>query len=151
MERKPLINISETKGIILENIKGELSLNGVYFSYPTRPEVQVLSVFSLYVPSGTTSALVGKSGSGKSTVISIVERFYDPQAGNVLVDGVNLKELQLKWVRQNVIGLVSQEPTLFSTTIKENITYGKQYATDEEIKQAVKLSNSAAFIDKLPM
>ncbi|KAI3894635.1 hypothetical protein MKX03_016799 [Papaver bracteatum] len=151
MERKPLMNTSETKGIILENIKGEVSFNGVYFSYPTRPEVQVLSGFSLYVPGGTTSALVGKSGSGKSTVISIVERFYDPQAGNVLIDGVNLKELQLKWVRQNVIALVSQEPILFSTTIKENIIYGKENATDEEIKQALKFANAEAFVDKLPM
>ncbi|KAI3920894.1 hypothetical protein MKW98_015882 [Papaver atlanticum] len=150
-ERKPLISIAETKGIILENIEGEVRLDGIYFSYPTRPEVQVLSGFSLYVPSGTTSALVGKSGSGKSTVINIVERFYDPQAGNVLIDGVNLKELQLKWVRQNVIGLVSQEPTLFATTIRENIIYGKEDATDEEIKQAVKLANAAAFVDKLPM
>ncbi|KAI3944734.1 hypothetical protein MKW98_021192 [Papaver atlanticum] len=151
IERKPLINISETKGIVLGNIRGELSLNGIYFSYPTRPEVQVLSGFSLYVPSGTTSALVGKSGSGKSTVISIIERFYDPQAGNVLIDGVNLKELQLKWVRHNIIGLVSQEPTLFSTTIKENIIYGKENATDEEINQALKVSNAAAFVEKLPM
>ncbi|KAI3954965.1 hypothetical protein MKW98_004968 [Papaver atlanticum] len=151
IERKPLIDISETKGIILENIKGEVTLNGVYFSYPTRPEVQVLSGFSLHVPSGTTSALVGRSGSGKSSVINILERFYDPQAGNVFIDGVDLKELQLKWVRQHVIGLVSQEPTLFSTTIKEDITYGKENATDEEIKQAVKLANAASFVDKLPM
>ncbi|RZC57270.1 hypothetical protein C5167_004576 [Papaver somniferum] len=151
IERKPLIGIAETKGIILENIEGEVRLDGICFSYPTRPEVQVLSGFSSYVPSGTTSALVGKSGSGKSTVINIVERFYDPQAGNVLIDGINLKELQLKWVRQNVIGLVSQEPTLFATTIRENMIYGKENATDEEIKQAVKLANAAAFVDKLPM
>ncbi|KAI3864925.1 hypothetical protein MKW92_005942 [Papaver armeniacum] len=151
IQRKPVIRISETKGIVLENIKGEVSLDGIYFSYPTRPEVQVLSDFTLYIPSGTTSALVGMSGSGKSTVINIVQRFYDPQSGNVLIDGVNLKELQLKWVRKNVIGLVSQEPTLFETTIKENIIYGKENATDEEIKQAIKLANAAAFVDKLPM
>ncbi|KAI3843053.1 hypothetical protein MKX03_018308 [Papaver bracteatum] len=143
-ERKPLISIAETKGIILENIEGEVTLDGIYFSYPTRPEVLVLSGFSLYVPSGTTSALVGKSGSGKSTVINEL-------TGSVLIDGVNLKELQLKWVRQNVIGLVSQEPTLFATTIRENIIYGNENATDKEIKQAVKLVNAAAFVDKLPM
>ncbi|KAI3888355.1 hypothetical protein MKX03_003107 [Papaver bracteatum] len=151
IKRKPLIDISDTNGIILENIKGDVSLDEIYFSYPTRPDVEVLSGFSLSVPSGTTSALVGQSGSGKSTVINLVERFYDPQMGRVLIDGVNLKELQLKWVRENVIGLVSQEPTLFATTIKENIIYGKQNASDEEIKQAVKLANAADFVDKLPM
>ncbi|RZC49502.1 hypothetical protein C5167_017926 [Papaver somniferum] len=136
IERKPLIDVSEKKGVVLENIKGDISLNEIYFSYPTRPDVQVLSGFSLHVPSGTTAALVGQSGSGKSTVISLVERFYDPQAGEVLIDDVNLKELQLKWVRENVVGLVSQEPTLFATTIKENITYGKENATAEEILRA---------------
>ncbi|KAI3920951.1 hypothetical protein MKW98_027661 [Papaver atlanticum] len=151
IKRKPLIDISEKKGIILENIKGDINLKEIYFSYPTRPDVQVLSGFSLCVPSGSTAALVGQSGSGKSTVLSLVERFYDPQGGEVLIDGVNLKELQLKWVRENVIGLVSQEPTLFATTIKENIIYGKEKATEEEIKRAVTLANAANFIDKLPM
>ncbi|KAI3944839.1 hypothetical protein MKW92_002206 [Papaver armeniacum] len=151
IKRKPLIDVSEKKGIVLENIKGDINLKDIYFSYPTRPDAQVLSGFSLCVPSGTTAALVGQSGSGKSTVISLVERFYDPQAGEVLIDGVNLKELQLKWVRENVVGLVSQEPTLFATTIKENIIYGKKNATEDEIYRAVKLANAANFIDELPL
>ncbi|KAI3888341.1 hypothetical protein MKX03_003093 [Papaver bracteatum] len=151
IKRKPSIDVSEKKGIVLENIKGDIHLKEIYFSYPTRPDVQVLSDFSLCVPSGTTAALVGQSGSGKSTVISLVERFYDPQAGEVLIDGVNLKELQLQWVRENVVGLVSQEPTLFATTIKENIIYGKKNATEEEIYRAVKLANAANFIDELPL
>ena len=94
-------------------------------------------------------AIVGESGSGKSTVISLVERFYDPQAGEVLIDGVNIKTLKLGWIREK-IGLVSQEPLLFMTTIKDNILYGKEGATLEEVTQAVELANAANFIDKLP-
>jgi ATP-binding cassette subfamily B (MDR/TAP) protein 1 len=94
-------------------------------------------------------AIVGESGSGKSTVISLVERFYDPQAGEVLIDGVNIKSLRLDWIRGK-IALVNQEPLLFMTTIKDNISYGKEDATIEEIKRAAALANAANFIDKLP-
>ncbi|MCI33993.1 ABC transporter B family member 9-like, partial [Trifolium medium] len=78
-----------------------------------------------------------------------MERFYDPDAGEVLIDGVNLKNLQLRWIREQ-IGLVSQEPILFTTTIRENIAYGKEGATDEEITRAITLANAKKFIDKLP-
>lgn len=149
IKRKPKIDASDSSGITLEDIKGDIKLRDVYFRYPARPEVQIFSGFSLYVPSGTTAALVGQSGSGKSTVISLLERFYDPDSGEVLIDGVNLKKLQLKWIRQK-IGLVSQEPILFLTTIRENIAYGKEKATDGEIRTAIELSNAAKFIDKLP-
>lgn len=94
-------------------------------------------------------ALVGTSGSGKSTVIALLERFYDPLAGQVLIDGVNIKELQLKWLRRQ-IGLVSQEPALFATSIRENILYGKDGASMEEVIQAAKSANAHAFITKLP-
>jgi len=94
-------------------------------------------------------AIVGESGSGKSTVISLVERFYDPQAGEVLIDGINIKNIRLSWIREK-IGLVSQEPVLFMTSIKDNIMYGKEDATLEEIKRAAELANAANFIDKLP-
>lgn len=96
-----------------------------------------------------TAALVGESGSGKSTVISLIERFYDPQAGEVLIDNINLKEFQLHWIRKK-IGLVSQEPVLFGFSIKDNIAYGKDGATIEEIRAAAELANAAKFIDKLP-
>ncbi|KAJ9690881.1 hypothetical protein PVL29_013170 [Vitis rotundifolia] len=149
IKRKSKINAYDTSGVVLEEIMGEIELKDVYFKYPARPEVQIFSGFSLSIPSGTTAALVGQSGSGKSTVISLLERFYDPEAGEVLIDGVNLKKINLRWIRGK-IGLVSQEPILFAATIKENISYGKEKATDEEIRTAIKLANAAKFIDKMP-
>ncbi|KAJ8549395.1 hypothetical protein K7X08_033102 [Anisodus acutangulus] len=149
INRKPLIDTSDTSGIVLEDVKGEIELKDVYFRYPARPDVQIFSGFSLVVSSGKTAALVGQSGSGKSTVISLLERFYDPEAGEVFIDGVNLKKFQLKWLRQQM-GLVSQEPILFATTIKENISYGKENATQDEIKTAIELANAAKFLYELP-
>ncbi|KAM0895970.1 hypothetical protein ACQ4PT_023491 [Festuca glaucescens] len=149
IERKPDIDVYDTKGVILEDIRGDVELKDVYFSYPTRPDHLVFNGFSLRVPNGTTMALVGQSGSGKSTVVSLVERFYDPQSGEVLIDGVDIRRMNLGWIRGK-IGLVSQEPVLFSSTIRENIAYGKDDLTLEEIKRAIEFANAANFIDKLP-
>ncbi|EES01319.2 hypothetical protein BDA96_03G288600 [Sorghum bicolor] len=149
INRKPDIDITDTSGIVLEDIEGDVELKDVFFRYPARPEHLILDGLCLHVPNGTTMAIVGESGSGKSTIISLVERFYDPQAGEVLVDGVNIKSLQLQWLRGK-ISLVSQEPLLFMTSIKDNITYGKADATIEEIKRAAELANAATFIEKLP-
>jgi ATP-binding cassette, subfamily B (MDR/TAP), member 1 len=149
IERQPDIDIYDTTGIILEDIKGDVELKDVYFSYPTRPEYLVFIGFSLRVPSSTIMALVGESGCGKSTVISLVERFYDPQAGQVLIDGVDIRRMKLGWIRGK-IGLVSQEPVLFSTTIRENIAYGMENLTLEDIKAATELANAAKFIDNFP-
>ncbi|KAG2726673.1 hypothetical protein I3760_01G124800 [Carya illinoinensis] len=149
INRKPKIDAYNTEGLQLDDIRGDIELRDVHFSYPARPEEQIFSGFSLSIPSGTTAALVGQSGSGKSTVINLIERFYDPQAGEVLIDNINLREFQLKWIRKK-IGLVSQEPVLFTSSIKDNIAYGKDGATTEEIRAAVELANAAKFIDKLP-
>ncbi|KAF7852170.1 hypothetical protein BT93_L0559 [Corymbia citriodora subsp. variegata] len=149
IHRKPEINSFDTKGKKLDDIHGDIELRDVHFSYPTRPNEHIFNGFSLSILSGTTVALVGQSGSGKSTVISLIERFYDPQAGEVCIDGINLKEFQLKWIRSK-IGLVSQEPVLFTGSIKDNIAYGKEGATLEEIKAAAELANAAKFVDKLP-
>ncbi|RZB55138.1 ABC transporter B family member 11, partial [Glycine soja] len=149
IKRKPEIDAYGTTGLKINDIRGDIELKEVCFSYPTRPDELVFNGFSLSIPSGTTAALVGQSGSGKSTVVSLIERFYDPQSGAVLIDGINLREFQLKWIRQK-IGLVSQEPVLFTCSIKENIAYGKDGATDEEIRAAAELANAAKFIDKLP-
>uniref|UniRef100_A0A0D6QVL6 Uncharacterized protein n=1 Tax=Araucaria cunninghamii TaxID=56994 RepID=A0A0D6QVL6_ARACU len=149
IHRTPEIDVYDINGLTLNDIQGTIELRDVHFRYPSRPDVQIFSGFSLEVPRGTTTALVGESGSGKSTIVSLVERFYDPQAGEVLLDGINIKHIQLKWLRQQ-IGLVSQEPVLFGTTIKENIAYGKDGATIEEIKSAAELANAAKFIRKMP-
>ncbi|EFH58359.1 P-glycoprotein 4, P-glycoprotein4 [Arabidopsis lyrata subsp. lyrata] len=149
IERKPNIDSYSTDGKVLDDIKGDIELKDVYFTYPARPDEQIFRGFSLFISSGTTVALVGQSGSGKSTVVSLIERFYDPQTGEVLIDGINLKEFQLKWIRSK-IGLVSQEPVLFTASIKDNIAYGKEDATIEEIKAAAELANASKFVDKLP-
>ncbi|GLJ08654.1 hypothetical protein SUGI_0093070 [Cryptomeria japonica] len=149
IDRKPDIDIYDATGLVLEDIQGDIELKDLEFRYPARPDVQIFSGFSLEIPRGTTAALVGESGSGKSTVISLIERFYDPQAGEVLIDGINIKKFQLKWIRQK-IGLVSQEPVLFASTIKENILYGKDGATQEELKAAAELANAIKFINKMP-
>ncbi|XP_011096469.1 ABC transporter B family member 9-like [Sesamum indicum] len=148
ISRQSLIDPCDTSGIVLENLEGEIEFQDIYFRYPSRPNVQIFSGLSLHVQKGKTLALVGQSGSGKSTVISLLERFYDPDAGRVMIDGIDLNKYQLRWIRGKM-GLVSQEPVLFSTTVKENILYGKPDATDEEIKSAVELANCAEFIDKL--
>lgn len=149
IHRVPDIDAYNLNGQVLKDIRGEIEFRNVEFSYPARPDVRIFSDFSIHIPEGLTAALVGESGSGKSTVISLIERFYDPQGGSVLLDGVDIKQLQLKWLRQQ-IGLVSQEPVLFGTSIKENIAYGKDGATLEEVQQAALLANAASFISRLP-
>jgi ATP-binding cassette subfamily B (MDR/TAP) protein 1 len=99
--------------------------------------------------SGKTMAIVGSSGSGKSTVIALLERYYDPSSGSILLDGIDIKNLQLRWLRTQ-IGLVSQEPNLFATSIKENILFGKDGASLNEVIAAAKAANAHNFILKLP-
>ncbi|KAK4792228.1 hypothetical protein SAY86_022663 [Trapa natans] len=149
IQRRPEIDSYDTRGKTLDDIRGDVELRDIYFSYPARPDEHIFSGFSLSIPSGTTTALVGQSGSGKSTVISLIERFYDPNSGEVLIDAINLREFQLKWIRSK-IGLVSQEPVLFTCSIRDNIAYGKEGATLEEIRTAAELANASKFIDKLP-
>lgn len=149
IERRPRIDAYDTSGKTMRVIRGDVKFKDVHFSYPTRPDEHVFKGFSLSISGGTTVALVGPSGSGKSTIISLIERFYDPQYGGIMIDGINLKQLQLKWIRSK-IGLVSQEPVLFTGTIKDNIAYGKNGSTIEEIRTAAEQANAARFIDKLP-
>ena len=148
MERKPVIDL-DAEGVELESVNGVLEFKGVSFAYPSRPDKPVFNDFSLTVPSGATVALVGESGSGKSTAVSLIERFYDPQGGSVSLDGVDLRQLGLRWLRSQ-IGLVSQEPTLFATSIRENIAFGKPGATEEEIESAARAANAHSFISRLP-
>ncbi|XP_057763469.1 ABC transporter B family member 2-like [Arachis stenosperma] len=138
-----------SSGRKLSKLEGRIQFKDVCFSYPSRPDVTVFNHLCLDIPAGKIVALVGGSGSGKSTVISLVERFYEPLSGQILLDRNDIRELDLKWLRQQ-IGLVNQEPALFATSIKENILYGKDDATLEELKRAVKLSDAQSFINNLP-
>ncbi|KAG2383942.1 hypothetical protein LR48_Vigan393s000100 [Vigna angularis] len=149
IKRVPKIDSDNMGGEILEEVCGEVEFEDVKFVYPSRPDSVILKEFSLRVPAGKTVALVGGSGSGKSTVISLLQRFYDPVEGEIRVDGVAIHRLQLKWLRSQM-GLVSQEPALFATTIKENILFGREDATEEEVLQAAKASNAHNFISQLP-
>ncbi|CAN4121501.1 unnamed protein product [Withania somnifera] len=149
IDHKPIIDKNAQTGLELDSVNGQLELKNVDFSYPSRPEIKILNNFNLIVPAGKTIALVGSSGSGKSTVVSLIERFYDPTSGQLLLDGNDIKTLKLKWLRQQ-IGLVSQEPALFATTIKENILLGRPDATQIEIEEASRVANAHSFIIKLP-
>ncbi|KAF8390324.1 hypothetical protein HHK36_024849 [Tetracentron sinense] len=149
IKRVPVIDSDNMEGEILQNVSGEVVFKNIQFAYPSRPENTILRDFCLKVPPGKTVALVGGSGSGKSTVISLLQRFYDPLAGEILLDGIAIKKLQLKWLRSQM-GLVSQEPALFATSIKENILFGKEDATMEEVVEAAKASNAHNFISLLP-
>ncbi|CAM6102631.1 unnamed protein product [Calypogeia fissa] len=150
IDHEPTINKPDKKAVELDRVGGRLELRNVDFSYPSRPDVPIFKNFSLMIHPGRTVAIVGSSGSGKSTVISLIERFYDPVAGEVLLDDHNLKALDLKWLRAQ-IGLVNQEPALFATSIAENIVYGKSNATQEEIEESAKAANAHAFISDLPL
>ncbi|KAJ4872169.1 ABC transporter B family member 1 [Raphanus sativus] len=149
IDHKPTIERNSESGVELESVTGLVELKSVDFSYPSRPDVKILNEFTLSVPAGKTIALVGSSGSGKSTVVSLIERFYDPTSGQVLLDGHDLKTLKLKWLRQQ-IGLVSQEPALFATSIKENILLGRPDADQVEVEEAARVANAHSFIIKLP-
>ncbi|MED6131265.1 ATP-binding cassette, sub-B (MDR TAP), member 8 [Stylosanthes scabra] len=150
IDRTPLIDGEETtKGTVLDQINGNLDFEHVRFTYPSRPDNLVLNDFNLRVESGKTVALVGASGSGKSTAIALLQRFYDVDEGVVRVDGVDIKRLQLKWLRGKM-GLVSQEHALFGTSIKENIMFGKLDATMDEIVAAATAANAHNFIRHLP-
>jgi len=128
-----------------KSMKGNIEFKNVEFTYPTRQDLKVLKNFSCTFESGKTTALVGPSGSGKSTIIQLIERFYDPCQGSVLIDGTDIKMLDLRSMR-HTIGYVSQEPVLFNTTIKENLLFAKEDATDAEIEQALKDANAWDFI-----
>ena len=153
--------------------KGEIEFRNVKFAYPTRNTARVFDGLNLKIPSGQTAALIGSSGSGKSTVMALLERFYDPVAavvdrgdkgdderieividgklsdsnGVVMVDGVDIRKMDVKYLR-NSIALVGQEPVLFDASVRENIAFGKDGASEEEIISAAKTANAHEFISK---
>ncbi|XP_021920941.1 multidrug resistance protein homolog 49-like isoform X2 [Zootermopsis nevadensis] len=149
LDRVPYIDSLSKAGQKPSQLKGVIQLQGVHFQYPARPEVEVLHGLNLTVKSGESVALIGPSGCGKSTIIQLVQRFYDPSEGKVLLDGIDVKQLNVGWMRGH-IGVVGQEPVLFATTIKENIRYGREDATQKEIEEAARDANAHDFISELP-
>jgi ATP-binding cassette subfamily B (MDR/TAP) protein 1 len=150
LERRPLIDSQSTEGETISAVEGHIEFQHVQFRYPHRPHVTVLNGLSIKVKPGQFCALVGPSGCGKSTTIGLLERFYDPNAGKILVDGKDISKLNLSSYR-NVIGLVSQEPNLFDLTVRENIAFGCQTPpSEEEIIRAAKEANIHDFIMSLP-
>ncbi|KAF9872931.1 ABC transporter [Colletotrichum karsti] len=158
IDRVSPLDPSSDAGQKIEKLEGTIRLENIKHIYPSRPEVTVMEDVSLTIPAGKTTALVGASGSGKSTIVGLVERFYDPVRGRVFLDGHDISTLNLRWLRQQM-ALVSQEPTLFGTTIYQNIRYGligtrHEDASDEEqkelIEKAAKMANAHDFITGLP-
>uniref|UniRef100_A0A674DBD8 ATP-binding cassette, sub-family B (MDR/TAP), member 4 n=1 Tax=Salmo trutta TaxID=8032 RepID=A0A674DBD8_SALTR len=149
IDNKPHINSYSDHGHKPDVIKGNIEFNNIHFTYPSRPNVKVLNGMSLSVRSGQTIALVGSSGCGKSTAVQLLQRFYDPQEGSVCVDGHDVRSLNVRFLRE-MIGVVSQEPILFATTIAENIRYGRPDVTHQEIEQAAREANAYDFIMTLP-
>nr|KAF6468839.1 ATP binding cassette subfamily B member 8 [Molossus molossus] len=150
MTLSPCIPLSGGGCIPREHLCGSITFHNVSFSYPCRPGFPVLQDFTLTLPPGRIVALVGQSGGGKTTVASLLERFYDPTAGMVTLDGRDLRTLDPSWLRGQVIGFISQEPVLFGTTIMENIRFGKLGASDEEVYAAAREANAHEFITSFP-
>ncbi|XP_059251683.1 ATP-binding cassette sub-family B member 5 [Mustela nigripes] len=149
IDKKPAIDNFSTTGYKPECIEGTVEFNNVSFSYPSRPSVKILKDLNLKIKSGETVALVGPSGSGKSTTVQLLQRLYDPDNGFITVDGNDIRTLNVHHYREH-IGVVSQEPVLFETTINNNIKYGRNGVTDEEVEKAAKEANAYDFIMAFP-
>ncbi|KAJ2008465.1 hypothetical protein GGI04_001126 [Coemansia thaxteri] len=142
-------SIPASGGMRLAALQGHVRFMDVDFAYPSRPDTRVLQHFNLDIPSGKVTALCGLSGSGKSTVAALLERFYDPSAGEIWVDAVPLKHLDPSWHRAQ-IGFIPQEPALFSTSICENLRLANPHATDAQIEEACRQANAHEFISAFP-
>ena len=167
INREPLIDGFSVEGEKpKERPNGAIELNNVFFAYPSRPELMVCRGYNLRINPGETVALVGASGCGKSTIINLLLRFFDPISGSVTLDGKDLKDLNIRWLR-NQIGYVGQEPVLFSGSIHDNIAYGinpdvvdthmsnsAKPLTDAElhkrVEYAAKQANAHEFIENFP-
>jgi ATP-binding cassette subfamily B protein len=147
MDRSP--SIPTTGGERPSTTEGRVELHSVHFTYPTRPNLPVLQGIDLTIQPGEVVAIVGPSGAGKSTIAGLLGRLYDPQAGRILLDGKDLKELDPEWLRQQ-IGVVAQEPLLFSSSISDNIRYGRAGASDAEVEAAARAANAHDFVSRFP-
>ncbi|KAL9024907.1 MAG: hypothetical protein Q9196_006167 [Gyalolechia fulgens] len=145
-DRNP--TISPTVGTPVQSARGPIKFENVTFSYPTRPAVNIFNGLNFEIPQGTNVAIVGPSGGGKSTIASLMLRFYTPTQGSINIDGVDISTMNVKSLRRK-IGIVAQEPVLFSGTIAENIAYAKPGATQGEINAAARKAN-CRFIEDFP-
>ncbi|KAJ3261916.1 Multidrug resistance protein 1 [Chytriomyces hyalinus] len=159
IDRVSPINPFSQDGAKPEKCDGNVTFTNVKFHYPQRPDVPILKNFSLTVPAGSTVALVGASGSGKSTIVKLLERFYDCVDGQVTVDGIPIRDINVGWLRKQ-IGIVSQEPVLFDRTVRENLLIGMtenhpesvfdKATLDAKIEHACRVANAWDFIQALP-
>ncbi|NWU79996.1 ABCBB protein, partial [Onychorhynchus coronatus] len=149
IDKEPTIDCMSEDGYKLDKVRGEIEFHNVTFHYPSRPDIKILDNLNMVVKAGETTAFVGASGAGKSTMIQLIQRFYDPTEGMITLDGHDIRSLNIQWLRSQ-IGIVEQEPVLFATTIAENIRYGRDEATMEDIIKAAKQANAYNFIMDLP-
>ncbi|CAF3312655.1 unnamed protein product [Rotaria socialis] len=149
----PKIDNNSTDGMEITDLKGDIKFDQVHFVYPSRPNRVIYKNFNLHIKSGQSVAIVGPSGSGKSTLTSLIERFYDVNHGRLLIDNIDIRELNIQWLRSQ-IGLVNQEHFLFTGTIRENIIYGCSYLRNNvplnEVIDVAKQANIHEFIESLP-
>ena len=149
IQRRPKIDSLSERGMRPITVDNNITIRNLTFSYPSRKTVNVLNNLSFDVKKGQTVAIVGPSGCGKSTVLQMIQRFYDPDSGIIELDGKNIKNLNVGWMRDR-IGVVGQEPILFDLTILENIRVGRTEVTQDEVVKAAKEANAFDFIMKLP-
>ena len=147
LDRKP--EMAPSGGAVLPHVRGEVALEDVRFAYPSRKDVGVIDGVSLRLFPDEVVAVVGPSGAGKSTLSALIARLYDPDSGHLRLDGRDLRELDVGFLRRQ-IGTVAQEPILFSTTVAENIRYGRPGASEPEIEAAARAANAHAFIERFP-
>ena len=138
--------IISRKNFVPEKVEGEIEFKDVTFAYPLKPDVNVLRNLSTKIEKGKVVAIVGHSGSGKTTISNLIQRFYDPTGGCITLDGVDIRDFNLKWLRR-AIGFVAQEPTLYSTTIEDNVTYGVTEYTMEDFHKVCELANVDKFVN----
>lgn len=152
LDRKPEFSLDEGLVLPTDQMRAQIEFCDISFAYPSRKEAPIFKNLSLVVPAGMVMAVVGSSGSGKSTVVSLLLRLYDPDAGKITLDGHDIRDLNPCWLRSQ-IGTVSQEPVLFSTSIMENIAYGAvnpDAVTTEDIYRAARVANAYEFIHAFP-